>query len=63
VYVDQLELVHGVNSRQMIQLIIQDIASRVPWAQAAYWERRDRPKSQLRTYQRGHLLREEVVGR
>ena len=55
VYVNQLELSPGVNSARMIRLIIQDIASLVPWVVGAYWERADKTQEKLHSYSLSRL--------
>ena len=59
-YVEQLELSQGVKSRQVIHALIQQVAEMFPTAHWGYWERRDRPRKQLRIYSRTQLLKEEV---
>ena len=59
-YVEQLELSHGVNSRHVIHEFIHQIAEMFPTAHWGYWERRDRPRKQLRLYARTQLCKEEV---
>ena len=61
VWIEQLELSPGVNSRQCIQRIIQQISELVPYALGAYWHRRDSTGQRIHQYRRDQLLREEVM--
>lgn len=56
VYVEQMELSHGVKSPQVIHALIQQVAQTFPTARWGYWERRDRPRQHLRIYSRTQLL-------
>ena len=60
VWVEQLELSPNLHSAALIRQIVLQIASQVPWADAAYWVRRDHPGRIMQTYRRSQLLREGV---
>ena len=59
VFVNQLELNPGVNGKKIIRQFIQQIQMLCPTANFGYWERRDKPKRNLRTYTRRQLVRRD----
>lgn len=60
VWVEQLEINPFMDSRDIIRRIIIDIATRVPWAVGAYWERRDQPTNHIHAFRRNQLMKEAM---
>ena len=57
VFVNQLEITPGYDSRTLLRLCIDDIARQAPQAVGAYWERRDRLRTGIRGYRRTQLVK------
>ena len=59
VFVNQLELNPGTSGVKIIRKVIFAIQQLHPTANFGYWERRDKPKHNLRTYTRRQLVRRD----
>ena len=55
-WVHQLELSHGVESRRILRELIAIISLQAPWALGAYWHRTDRTGTRQHLYTRTQLL-------
>jgi hypothetical protein len=62
IFVHQLEMTQGVRRSEVIRAVIWQIATLMPHAMGAYWQRHDQTHERLHWYLRGQLVkpRQEV---